>query len=80
MSTGVLDTEGIAAWGLYRFKNWARLFTLAISVFTFLPMLGNFPPFFVHSYNAMTAFLPFVVPYKLMVFYFRREDVQQLFA
>jgi hypothetical protein len=71
---------GIAGWGLYRFKNWARLFTVAISVFTFLPMLGNLPPFFVDSFTAMTAFLPFVVPYGLMVFYFRREDVRQLFA
>ncbi|SRR6266404_6558607 len=71
---------GIAGWGLYRFKNWARLFTVAISVFTFLPMLGSFPPFFVDSFTATTAFLPFVVPYGLMVFYFRREDVRQLFA
>jgi hypothetical protein len=53
---------GIAGWGLYRFKNWARLFTVAISVFTFLPILANFPPFFVDSFTAMTAFLPFVLP------------------
>jgi uncharacterized membrane protein (DUF2068 family) len=71
---------GIAAWGLYRFKNWARLFTVAISVFTFLPMLGNLPPFYVDSFTAATAFLPFVVPYGLMFFYFRCEDVRQLFA
>jgi hypothetical protein len=49
-------------------------------VFTFLPMLGNFPLFFVDSFIAITAFLPFVVPYGLMVFHFRREDVRQLFA
>jgi hypothetical protein len=72
---------GFAGWGLYRFKNWARLLTLTISVFTFLaPMLGVFPPFFVDSYAAMTAFLPFVVPCGLMVFYLKREDVRQLFA
>ncbi len=70
---------GIAGWGLYRFKNWARLFTVA-SVFTFLPMLGNLPPFYVDSFTATTAFLPFIVPYGLMSFYFRREDVRQLFA
>jgi hypothetical protein len=71
---------GIAGWGLYRFKNWARLFTVAISVFTFLPMLGNLPPFYVDSFTATTAFLPFIVPYGLMFFYFRREDVRHLFA
>jgi hypothetical protein len=71
---------GIASWGLYRFKNWARLFTVAISVFTFLPMLGNLPPFYVDSFTATTAFMPFVVPYGLMFFYFRREDVRQAFA
>jgi hypothetical protein len=72
---------GVAGWGLYGFKNWARLLTLTISVFTFLPpMLGVFPPFFVDSYAAMTAFLPFVVPCGLMVFYLKREDVRQLFA
>jgi hypothetical protein len=72
---------GIAGWGLYRFRSWARLLTLTISVFTFLPpMLGVSPPFFVDSYAAMTAFLPFVVPCGLMVFYLKREDVRQLFA
>jgi len=71
---------GITGWGLYRFKNRARLFALAISVFTFLPVLGNFRPFFVDSFIAMTAFLPFVVPFGLMLFYLRREDVRQLFA
>ena len=71
---------GIAGWGLYRFKNWARLFTVVISAFTFLQMLGSLPPFFVDSFTAMTAFLPFVVPYGMMLFYFRREDVRQLFA
>jgi hypothetical protein len=43
-------------------------------------MLGNFPPFFVDRFIAMTAFLRFVVPYWLMDFHFRREDVRQLFA
>lgn len=70
----------IAGWGLYRFKNWARLLTLTISVFTFLPMLGDFPPFFVDSVAAMTAFLPFVIPYVLMIVYFGREDVRQAFT
>ena len=70
----------IAGWGLHTFKNWARLLTLAISVFTFLPILGSFPPFFFHCYTATTALLPFVVPYGLMIFYFRREDVRQLFS
>jgi hypothetical protein len=71
---------GIAGWGLYGFRNWARLLTLAISVFTFLLMLGSFPPFFVDSFAAMTAFLPFVVSYGQMVFYLKRENVRQLFA
>jgi hypothetical protein len=71
---------GIAGWGLYALKNWARLFTLLISAFGFLPILGNFPPFFFHSYVATTALLPFVVPYGLLVFYLRREGVRQLFA
>ncbi len=72
---------GIAAWGLYRFKNWARLLVLAISVFTFLSMmLGVFPPFFVDSLAAMAAFLPFVVPYTLILFLLRRDDVRRLFA
>jgi hypothetical protein len=71
---------GIAAWGLYRLKNWARLLVVAISVFTFLPMLGGFPPFFVDSLAAMTAFLPFVVPYTLIPFLLKRDDVQRLFA
>jgi hypothetical protein len=70
----------IAGWGVYRFKSWARLLTLAISVSTFLPMLGSFPPFFVHSFAGMTAFLPFIVPYGLMFFYLKGEDVRQLFA
>jgi len=43
-------------------------------------MPGNVRPLFADSFTAMTAFLPFVVPCGLMVFYFRREDVQQLFA
>jgi hypothetical protein len=71
---------GIAAWGLYRLKNWARLLVVAISVFTFLPMLGGFPPFFVDSFAAMTAFLPFAVPYTLILFLLRRDDVRRLFA
>jgi len=71
---------GITGWGLYKRKNWARLFTVAISAFTFLPMLGNFPPFFVDSFVAMTAFLPFIVPFGLMAFYFRRANVSHLFA
>ncbi len=72
---------GIAAWGLYRFKNWARLLVLAISIFTFLSMmLGAFPPFFVDSFAAMTAFLPFVVPYTLILFLLTRDDVRRLFA
>jgi hypothetical protein len=71
---------GIAAWGLYGLKNWARLLVVAISVFTFLPMLGGFPPFFVDSLAAMTAFLPFAVPYTLILFLLRRDDVRRLFA
>ena len=70
----------ISAWGLYRFKNWARLLSLAISVFTFLLILGSFPPFFFHSFASTTGLLPYVVPYRLMVFYFTRKGVRQLFA
>jgi hypothetical protein len=71
---------GVVGWGLYRFKNWARPLVFAISVFAFLPILASFPPFFFDSFTDTTALLPFIVPYGLMIFYFRREDVRQLFA
>jgi hypothetical protein len=43
-------------------------------------MLEVFPPFFVDNYAAMKAFLPFVVPCWLMVFYLKRQDVRRLFC
>jgi hypothetical protein len=69
---------GVVGWGLYTFKNWARLLMFTISVFAFFPILASFPPFFFDRFSDTTALLPFIAPYGLMVFYFRREDVRQL--
>jgi hypothetical protein len=70
----------VVGWGLYRFKSWARLLMFAISFFAFFPIIGSFPPFFFDSFSDMTALLPFIVPYGLIIFYFRRDDLRQLFA
>ena len=71
---------GVVGWGLYRFRNWARLLMFAIAVFAFFPIVASFPPFFFDRFTDTTALLPFIAPYGLMIFYFRREDVRQLFA
>jgi hypothetical protein len=61
---------GMPGSGLYKFSHWPRLFAVAISVFIFLPMLGNVRPLFADSFTAMTAFLPFV-PLRAVGFLFQ---------